>query len=235
MSTAQLYVAGSGLQPVTGRPYSADETVEHTQNTPDGTDIKRTLLKAALSRDSAGRTRTETTVTSLDGAVGASDLGFVEIIDPVGHYRYVLDPGSRTARRSAWAPPTKLGGAIAVAPQSGSRSGAAKPGNAVDQSPTSSSTSATATTRESLGAQNIEGLATEGTLTTTTVPLGVVGNKKAFTTTSENWISPELKIVVLARTSDMRYGETTVTLTNISQNEPDPSLFQVPTDYSIVE
>ncbi len=47
MSAAQVYAAGSSLQPVTGLPYSAEEEVQ----------------KAMLYRDSKGRTRTETNIT----------------------------------------------------------------------------------------------------------------------------------------------------------------------------
>jgi hypothetical protein len=42
-------------------------------------------------------------------------------------------------------------------------------------------------------------------------------------------------MAVLTRTSDPRRGESTTKLTNISRAEPDPSLFQPPAGYEIVD
>jgi hypothetical protein len=68
-----------------------------------------------------------------------------------------------------------------------------------------------------------------------TYPIGSIGNDMPITTTAETWMSPELKMVVLSKTSDPRAGDSTMRLTNISLAEPDASLFQVPPDYEIVE
>lgn len=75
----------------------------------------------------------------------------------------------------------------------------------------------------------------EGSRTTVTYPVGAVGNDRPLTTTTETWTSPELKMVVLSKNSDPRSGESTTRLTNISRSEPDPSLFQIPADYEIIE
>jgi hypothetical protein len=40
-------------------------------------------------------------------------------------------------------------------------------------------------------------------------------------------------LIVLLKVSDPRRGDSTTKLSNVSQSEPDPSLFQVPADYSI--
>jgi hypothetical protein len=42
-------------------------------------------------------------------------------------------------------------------------------------------------------------------------------------------------MVVLNRSVDPRVGETTMRLTNILRSEPDASLFQIPSDYTINE
>jgi hypothetical protein len=39
----------------------------------------------------------------------------------------------------------------------------------------------------------------------------------------------------MSRHSDPRYGESTYKLTNISRSEPDHSLFEVPSDYTVRE
>jgi hypothetical protein len=89
--------------------------------------------------------------------------------------------------------------------------------------------------RESLGAQTIEGVEAEGTRVTFTIAAGKIGNERPIVTVNERWYSPELQTVVLSKNSDPRMGETTYRLTNISRGEPDPSLFQVPADYTVKE
>ena len=84
-----------------------------------------------------------------------------------------------------------------------------------------------------LGVQDIEGLRTEGTRTTTTVPAGAIGNQLPIETVVERWVSPELQVVVLTRRSDPRFGDTVYRLTNIVRAEPPPDLFEVPPDYRI--
>jgi hypothetical protein len=61
------------------------------------------------------------------------------------------------------------------------------------------------------------------------------GNDRPITTITETWTSPDLKTVVLSKSSDPRYGESTTKLTDIVMAEPDPALFQIPGDYSVVD
>jgi hypothetical protein len=89
--------------------------------------------------------------------------------------------------------------------------------------------------QEQLGTQTIEGVAAEGTRVTFTIAAGKIGNERPIVTVNERWYSPELQTVVMTKNSDPRMGETTYRLTNIDRSEPDPSLFQVPTDYRIEE
>jgi hypothetical protein len=89
--------------------------------------------------------------------------------------------------------------------------------------------------KESLGTQSIEGVMAEGARLTLTIPAGKIGNERPIVTVNERWYSQELQTVVLTKNSDPRMGETTYRLTNINRSEPDPSLFQVPADYTIDE
>ena len=77
----------------TGRPYSAEATTEFVQVLGDGNKITRKAV-VRIYRDGEGRTRREELAT--DGAVR-----LVSIYDPVAHTTYVLDPATRTARKSA--------------------------------------------------------------------------------------------------------------------------------------
>lgn len=65
-------------------------------------------------------------------------------------------------------------------------------------------------------------------------PVGSRNNDQPITVVTETWVSPDLGIVVLSEANDPISGESTRRLTNISRDEPDPSLFQPPADYTIV-
>jgi hypothetical protein len=86
---------------------------------------------------------------------------------------------------------------------------------------------------ELLGNKTIEGIPVTGTKTTSTIPVGTIGNDKDLVITRKTWYSPDLKLVIESTQTDPRFGETTYTLTNIQRNEPDPSLFQVPAGYKV--
>jgi hypothetical protein len=85
--------------------------------------------------------------------------------------------------------------------------------------------------RKSLGTRDFDGVKADGTQTTQTIPAGEIGNEKPIVITSERWFSPDLQLVVFARTRDPRAGETTYRLTNLKRGEPPAELFRVPADY----
>ena len=89
--------------------------------------------------------------------------------------------------------------------------------------------------KEDLGTQVVEGVAATGTRITTTIPAGAIGNEQPILIVSEQWFSPELKVLVMTKHNDPRTGETTYRLTNIVQTEPARSLFEVPADYTLKE
>jgi hypothetical protein len=86
---------------------------------------------------------------------------------------------------------------------------------------------------EDLGTQVIEGVVATGKRTTTTIPAGAIGNEQPILIVSEQWSSPDLKVIVMTKHSDPRTGETTYRLMNIVQTEPARSLFEVPADYTL--
>jgi TonB family protein len=91
------------------------------------------------------------------------------------------------------------------------------------------------TNKEELGKQVIEGVECEGTRAITTIPAGAVGNERPIEMVNESWYSPELKMLILVKRNDPRFGESTYRVTNISRSEPDAQLFQVPSEYTIRE
>lgn len=86
---------------------------------------------------------------------------------------------------------------------------------------------------ESLPPQMINGILSQGTRTTETIPIGKIGNDRPINVVSERWYSNDLQMLVKSTSSDPRFGDSTYQLTNIVQTSPDPSLFQIPGDYTI--
>jgi hypothetical protein len=84
---------------------------------------------------------------------------------------------------------------------------------------------------KSLGTKDIDGVKADGTMTSHIIPAGQIGNERPIVITSERWFSPELHIVVYAKTSDPRAGETIYRVTNVKRGEPSAELFKVPADY----
>jgi hypothetical protein len=88
-------------------------------------------------------------------------------------------------------------------------------------------------TVESLPSQVINGVLSQGTRTTATIPVGKIGNDRAISIVNERWYSADLQMLVKSTSSDPRFGETTYQLMNVVQASPDPSLFLIPADYTI--
>ena len=88
---------------------------------------------------------------------------------------------------------------------------------------------------EQLGTRQIEGVKATGRRTTVIIPTDRVGNDRAMQITDERWESPELSLVVYSRYSDPRTGVIEYKLTTIRRSEPAADLFQVPSDYTVIE
>ena len=62
-----------------------------------------------------------------------------------------------------------------------------------------------------------------------------MGNDGPVTITSEEWATPGSAMPPFRKVSDPRSGDETAASFDIVRGEPDPSLFQVPADYQIVD
>ena len=91
------------------------------------------------------------------------------------------------------------------------------------------------TNSERLDKQKIEGVECEGERAVTTMPVGTIGNDRPIETVNETWYSPELKIMILSKRRDPRFGESTYSVTNITRSEPYAELFQPPSDYKLID
>jgi hypothetical protein len=86
-----------------------------------------------------------------------------------------------------------------------------------------------------LGQKTISGLTATGTSIEYTIPSGQIGNEQPITVASEQWVSKELGVVVSSTRHDPMMGDTQFQLSRIERGEPDPSLFAVPADYTLVQ
>jgi hypothetical protein len=91
------------------------------------------------------------------------------------------------------------------------------------------------TKAEPLGKRVIEGVECEGTKETATIEAGKIGNDRPIETVTERWHSPELKVDVLRKHSDPRFGSTEYRLQGIVRSEQPRSLFEAPSDYKVQE
>jgi hypothetical protein len=213
---------------VTGAPYSAQATTEITQTLPDGNHIVRKVT-ASVYRDSAGRVRRDQVLAAVGSWMPNEQPKTAIIDDPVAHVHYILNPDRQTAARFPAADRAAFKGE--------------KRGN--KQGDSSSTTDITSdqprhrgpgtVEKTSLGSQTIEGVVVNGTQSVLTIEAGAIGNDQPIRIVSEEWYSPDLKTVVLSKKSDPRFGDVVYQLTQINRAEPDPTLFQVPSNYTITD
>lgn len=90
-------------------------------------------------------------------------------------------------------------------------------------------------TVETLPNRSIENLLCSGVRRTTIIPAGAIGNDAPIKIVSEEWTSLDLQVLVSTELNDPRSGRVTYTLTNVNRTNPDPALFKVPSDFTIVK
>ena len=198
---------------VTGAPFSAVRATTHQQTLANGNVIQN-QEQTNLFRDSQGRVREETTWTGPRGLVSHTA---VTITDPVAKVVRRLNPQNKTVSEMAM-PQPHAGGA-------GAHLGA---GRRFRQDSAN-------IVKEDLGTQAVNGFPATGTRVTRTIPAGAVGNEQAIQIVRESWVSTDLKLPVMTKITDPRFGTTVTQLTNITRAEPDAALFQTPAGYTVGE
>jgi hypothetical protein len=219
---------------VKGAPYSATVEAETVQTLADGNRIryKSTTL---MYRDSGGRTRRE---FFMEKEQNVSTEIFIS--DPASGVNHVLNAHRRVAIKSQVnlqeleLDKMKLLAELEMKTQ---KMKPPPPASGVDVRPEHEELvwKKRQPVTESLGQQIIEGVLCEGKRATSTIPAGAVGNDLPINIVNEQWHSPELQVFVLTKQSDPRFGETIYRLTNITRSEPDRALFEIPTDYKVIE
>jgi hypothetical protein len=238
---AAFGVAGGAAGPtVAGAPYSAQVQTQHVQALVDGNRIIETT-QGSVARDSKGRVRRDEALSGFPGTQGdAPHLVFID--DPVAGVHWNLDAHSKTAFKMPFVrvPPTP-GGApfnVSVPPPPGPDKVFFYSSDVMPKANVHIMTRAQVLpdsqgAKTDLGTDTVEGVKAQGTKVTRTIPAGTIGNEQPLVITTETWYSPDLKVLVMSKTSDPRIGETTYRLTDIQRAEPAADLFEVPADYTI--
>jgi hypothetical protein len=201
---------------VTGAPYSGVEIRTSQQTLATGGVILRTE-QSNVYRDSQGRVRRETTRKGPDGQTQTR----VTIADPVAGVVHELDATNKTAftRPARFPSPSQTAGAGGARTMMGARGRTGQTEANVK--------------RETLAARSMNGTIASGTRVTRTIPAGTIGNSQAIETVRETWMADDLKVPLMSKVADPRMGTTTMELTNVNRSQPDPSLFQIPSDYTV--
>lgn len=228
-ATTARFISGVNVGPrVTGAPYSAEAVNESVQKLWDGNRIVQ-KSSTKVYRDSEGRERREE----------GSPMNAVFITDPVEKVSYTLHPDSRTAEKvTAWT--TYAVAATRVTPLVNTLT-AVRSGTITAGVPTIAPLTLTVGPEpgsakvEDLGTKMLEGVQVKGTRAVTTIPAGQIGNDRDIEVVDERWYSPELQLTVMTSHSDPRSGETTYKLTNIQRIEQVRTLFEVPSNYTMVQ
>ncbi len=220
-----------GIAPQPGNPFQAEKV---TTLTPAPENNFKPAPKAPaptlVARDAQGRVRIEFTggkfkIAEGEGAGTEAVQHTIRICDPVGQKTIMLDTLNKTATVHAQAQSTPRPSSMPLSTRPLAYCKIFSPSQSVGNSQ-----------REDLGHQMIEGIDAQGVRTTR--PFPALGNAEANNSTlvTEDWCSDELGLMILriqqtGRTEQKRE----IKFTNIVLGEPDASLFQIPTDYRVVE
>ncbi len=199
-------------QVVKGAPFSGTGVTTFSETLSNGNTITRANC-VKIYRDADGRTRREETPNS--SACSATPR-FIVITDPVAGTESILNPANNTYRQFKLRTP----------PNAGANRPPHAPGGNAANVQTGPATPPTITVPGTA-------LVANGTQTTITIPAGQIGNAQPIVITSTRYFSSDLQVVVSSTRMDPLRGNTSYTLTNVSTNAPDPSLFTIPAGYTL--
>jgi hypothetical protein len=213
---------------VTGAPYTGTEVATSVQTLANGNTISRTH-STNIARDGQGRVRMETTMTRPDGTTSTH----IVIHDPVAGVIHNIDTASKVSHDQVLhAPPGGQGRGRGPGQARGQGQNGASADAVTGRGPRRTDPNLVT---EHLGMQTISSVSATGTRMTRTIPAGAEGNTLPIVSVHESWMAEDLKVPVMVKTADPRFGTTQTQLNNVVRAEPDPTLFQVPTGYTVVK
>jgi hypothetical protein len=211
-----------GGRTVTGKPFSANVTITRSQQLADGTTIGNTTT-GLLARNVSGSTYRDVKLPAI-GPLAAAGSGappeLIFIHDVTANKDYVLNLNKKTYREFSIRQRRSQTNGDSGGLRYGRRRG--------DGSASDGSNNAPAPQIVNYDSLNN----VEYTKTSRTIPKGQIGNSADIVISTERWYSPYLQLLVKETHSDPRFGTTTYALNGITLT-PDPSLFSVPSGYSL--
>jgi hypothetical protein len=208
----RTHVDGIQVLPLAGKPFSGQDSIEWTRTLDDGSSVT-THLTALVARDSQGRIRRERSTFVPANSNEQSKAMDMIILDPAEHTQITCTIATRHCAITRYNTLVKFTPVPAGPLDNGKRFLA----------------------RESLGSDTIDDLSVVGTRETLTINAGVIGNNQPVVTTREFWYSSDLEVNLSVTRKDPREGTQVIQLVNVSRSEPDPSLFQVPADFTVMD
>jgi len=223
-------------------PYQAQAVTEFKQTLADGSHISQSTT-ATAARDSEGRTVRIQKLSQIGPWKSSSESAqgngptLTSIFDPVAkeHIDYTSDKKVAHLMSIPELPEganVVMGNTFSVTAV-GPPSGGMNVMYSVQGHAAASPADASEVKTEQLGTRDFDGIQATGTRTSSTIPAGTIGNEKDIVVTRETWYASDLHLVVESTQDDPRFGQTTYALKNIQQGEPDETLFQVPSGYTI--
>jgi len=201
------------MRAVTGEPYTLTAKTTIEKKYTDGS-WHTTSYQEHRIRDSEGRERSEL-LNASGGPI------FINLKDPTAQTLVALNRWSKTATVTHVPLPSPEQEARTQERQAKAAAyRAAHPAAADEDSP--------------LPPQTIAGVYAEGRRHINVLH-AMLADGQQDRVVEDTWTAPDLGIA-LARTSDDPRGQKiTMTVTDLDRNEPDPGLFQIPPDYTVVE
>jgi hypothetical protein len=208
---SRTLMPGIEVYPFPNMPFSGKDNIVWTR-TADGGGTITTYLEANVARDSQGRVYRERHNYSPSASVNPqSTLTQFYVLDPIAQTRticiYAMHHCSITFYRSPISIRERPTG-----PYGNGRF---------------------FLTRESLGNQTIDDLPVLGTRETTSISAGAIGNNQPLAYSRDFWYSPDLKTNLSVMRNDPREGKVDIHLTILSRAEPDPSIFAIPSGFTV--
>lgn len=204
------------IPPLVGAPFTAIVHTEWIRPIPGG-GTYTSVNQRRVARDSRGRIYEERWILVPKDSDIKSRMNVVQIADPNQHTLYNCWTRVRRCQLLKFAEPAMTSYQPPVM----------QTGPVGDNKGFS--------THLDLGQRTIAGLDTNGTRDTFTLLPGTFGNDRPLVTTREFWNAPQIGVNLLSIIDGPRVGRQVFTLSDVSLNEPDPQLFELPKGFAVTD
>lgn len=195
------------IPPLVDAPFTATVNTEWTRHLEDGTSVTIKNHRT-IARDGAGRIFQERRYLTPDGDKQQTAISQLEFSNPTTHEIYFCHPDGHICELHYYYGSASMGPAA---------------------------TGANDLKSEDLGHDMIGGFDTLGTRETTTIAPGTIGNDRPLAAVKEFWYSPQLGVNLEVKRADPRSGIANFHVVDIRLGEPDPRLFDPPSDFTIAD